>query len=170
MNKGLWFRALSIFPPRSLFPLLMALLRMFYFILCVWLADFDMSGLLSASHWSFLRFLLSHAILVTSVICKLPQDRLCLEPILDLFEGVTNLAQGVLTCSITILAHLFWAIRSSKSIQSEPAIAVLAWDWISTNAHCGCHNNVHICIKFRHLAHIPCQHTKTRGRRTSREF
>lgn len=44
----------------------------FNFILWIWLAGFDMSGLLLANHWSFLRFLLSHAFLVISVICNPP--------------------------------------------------------------------------------------------------
>lgn len=112
----------------TLFLFLVALQRLYYFILWIWLADFDMSGLHSARHWSFL-FLLSHAILVTSVICKLPQERLCLEQILEeVCEELTKIAQGLLAFTLIILGSLFRAFRERKSLQRAPALTVPTHD------------------------------------------
>lgn len=68
---------------------------------------------------------MSPAILVTSVICNLPRERLCLEQISELFEGVTNIVQRVqLTCTVTVFVILIGAISSSRNLQPEPAVAV----------------------------------------------
>lgn len=119
-----------------------------------------MSGLHSANHWSFLRFLLSPAVLVTSVICNLPRERLCLEQISELFEGVTNTVQRVrLACSVTVFVILIRAINSSRNIQPVSLLLLFRpkTEWPPMWQR-GCHINICIYILFRHLAHVLQQH------------
>lgn len=140
----------------SLFLMLIALLKIFLTsILWSWLADFDMSGLHSANHWSFLRFLLSHAILVTSVIWNLPRERLCLEQILELFweELPILLSERALH-----VMYLYFYLQASAAEAFSPSR--LYWlfplkTWMATDAQCGRHINICIYIQLRHLAHVP---------------